>query len=79
MTEQRKSPAAGGASEIVLQANFKDQNINVASFQQEPIYWQALRESIRRADENPTPINRIIAQCVAARWKIIAKSEVFNG
>lgn len=75
MTDEKKNPAAGngGANKIAYPKLTKPKQ-----FPQEPIMWQAHRQCIQRLQDDPTPVNHIIAQVMAAHWKGTFKSEVLR-
>lgn len=73
MTDQRKTPGGGnraGAGNIE-----RPHNIVVKTFPQEPMLFQAYRECARRYEDDPNPINRMIAHIVATRWEIAFMTE----
>ncbi|PCI52969.1 MAG: hypothetical protein COB36_14005 [Alphaproteobacteria bacterium] len=67
MTGQKKTPSGGnraGANQIIYPKLTKP-----APFPQERLLWQAHRECSQRVQNDPTPVNRAIAQIVAGQWK----------
>lgn len=75
MKDEKKNPAAGngGVNKIAYSKLTKPK-----PFPQERIMWQAHRECMQRFQNDPTPVNRIIAQTIAAKWKDAFKSEVLT-
>ncbi|MCK6419023.1 MAG: hypothetical protein L6Q57_08845 [Alphaproteobacteria bacterium] len=67
MSDQKKTPSGGnreGAGKCVYPKLTKPK-----SFPQEPLNWQAYRQSFQNLQKDPTPVNRRIAQVMAAHWQ----------
>lgn len=76
MTDQKKTPSGcdrEGANKYRLPKPTKPK-----PFPQEPIMWQAHRDCIQRFQDNPTPVNRMVAQVIAAHWKGTFTNEVLR-
>lgn len=75
MTGQNKEPPSGGNREGVRKYQHPKLTKPVP-FPQEPLLWQARCESYQRVQDDPTPVNIVIARVVAEQWKAAATSEV---
>lgn len=67
MSEKRENPAFGGASEIVLLANFRNKNINPTDKEQEA--FRLYRRAIAIHEVDPCPETRGTAEYSCAVWK----------
>lgn len=76
MTYQKKTP--GGGNREGANKYQHPQLTKPKPFPQEPIMWQAHRDCIRRFQNDPTPINRMVAQVIAAHWKGTFTNEVLR-
>jgi len=75
MRVQKKSPS-GLRNREGAKKNFVNKPTKPIKFPQEPLLWQAHRECIWRVGNNPSPINRTVAQIIATHWKEAFVQEV---
>jgi hypothetical protein len=76
MDKQKKTPSGGDRKGV---RKIKHPNpIKPTPFPQAPLLWVAHQECFHRLQVDPTPVNRMIAQLVAAQWKDTYKSEVLR-
>lgn len=77
MIDQKKTPSGltnrEGDNKILISKPTKP-----TQFPQEPLLWQAHRECVGRAGDNPSPVNLIVAQIIAREWNETCKHEVFS-
>lgn len=76
MTEKNKTPEAGRPKGARRNSHPKLTKPRI--FPQEPLNWQAYRQSFQNLQNDPTPVNRRIAQVMAAHWQSTFTQEVLR-
>lgn len=73
MSDKRKPP--GGPNSAGVRKCFVPQLTKPRLFPQHPLLWQAYRECFQRFQDDPSPVNRLIAQILGERWNQANKAE----
>jgi hypothetical protein len=76
MTDQKKTP--GGGNRVGARNTVHPKLTKPTRFPQAPILWQAHKECFQRIQDDPTPVNRVIAQIIATHWRNAHGDEVLK-